>query len=53
MAQASAVLHGFTESQNAPEEIAAYLDACIEKEWADAHFIAKALGVTTRTHGET
>lgn len=34
-----------------PEEMALYLDACIEEADGDAAFIAKALGDIARAHG--
>ena len=36
-----------------PEEMAAYLEACIQKSEGDAAFIAKALGDIARTKGMT
>ena len=36
-----------------PEEMAAYLDACIEESQGDAAFIAKALGDIARAQGMT
>lgn len=41
------------EHLRTPEEMAAYLDACIEESEGDAAFIAKALGDIARTQGMT
>ncbi|MBU1241741.1 hypothetical protein KKD52_17070 [Myxococcota bacterium] len=40
-----------SEHLRTPEEMAAYLEACLEDPDADAAFIAKALGL--RLHAET
>ena len=39
------------EDLRTPEEMAAYLDACIEESEGDAAFIAKALGDIARAQG--
>lgn len=39
------------EHLRTPEEMAAYLDACIEESEGDAAFIAKALGDIARAQG--
>ena len=39
------------EHLRAPEEMAAYLEACIEEANGDAAFIAKALGDIARARG--
>ena len=39
------------EHLRTPEEMAAYLDACIEESDGDAAFIAKALGDIARSQG--
>lgn len=39
------------EHLRTPEEMAAYLDACIEESEGDAAFIAKALGDIARVQG--
>ncbi len=41
------------EHLRTPEEMAAYLDACIEESEGDAVFIAKALGDIARAQGMT
>lgn len=41
------------EHLRTPEEMAAYLDACIEESEGDAAFIAKALGDIARAQGMT
>ena len=41
------------EHLRTPEEMAAYLEACIEEADADAAFIAKALGDIARAQGMT
>ena len=41
------------EHLRTPEEMAAYLDACIEEADGDASFIAKALGDIARAQGMT
>lgn len=41
------------EQLRTPEEMALYLDACIEESGGDAAFIAKALSDIERAHGMT
>jgi probable addiction module antidote protein len=41
------------EHLRTPEEMAAYLEACIEEADGDAAFIAKALGAIARAQGMT
>lgn len=41
------------EHLRTPEEMAAYLEACIEETDGDAAFIAKALGAIARAQGMT
>ncbi|MFT4178415.1 MAG: putative addiction module antidote protein [Thermomonas sp.] len=41
------------EHLRSPEEMAAYLDACIDESDGDAAFIAKALGDVARAQGMT
>ena len=41
------------ESLRTPDEMAAYLEACIEEANGDASFIAKALGDIARAQGMT
>ena len=41
------------EYLNTPEEMAAYLEACIEEANGDAAFVAKALGNIARAKGMT
>ncbi len=42
-----------SEHLRTPEEMAAYLEACIEESHGDATFIAKALGDIARARGMT
>jgi probable addiction module antidote protein len=42
-----------TEHLRTPEEMAAYLEACLEEASGDAAFIAKALGDLARAKGMT
>jgi len=44
MAKTSATRYDASEHLRTPEEMAAYLEACIEEANGDAAFIAKALG---------
>lgn len=46
-------LYDDAEHLRTPEEMAAYLEACIEEADGDAAFIAKALGDIARTQGIT
>jgi probable addiction module antidote protein len=41
------------EHLKTPEDMALYLEACIEEAGDDSAFIAKALGVIARSHGMT
>jgi probable addiction module antidote protein len=41
------------EHLKTPEDMALYLEACIEEAGDDSTFIAKALGVIARSHGMT
>jgi probable addiction module antidote protein len=43
--------YGVAEHLRSPEEMAAYLEACIEEANGDAAFIAKALGNIARAKG--
>jgi probable addiction module antidote protein len=45
--------YDFTEHLSTPEEMAAYLEACIEEADGDAAFIAKVLGDIARAQGMT
>ena len=45
--------HDVAEHLRTPEEMAAYLEACIEEADGDAAFIAKALGDIARAQGMT
>lgn len=45
------VAYDVTENLRTPQEMAAYLDACIEESDGDAAFIAKALGDIARAQG--
>ena len=42
-----------SETRRTPDELAAYLEACIEEDNGDAAFIAKALGDIARAQGMT
>ena len=46
-------LYDVAEHLRTPEEMAAYLEACIEEADGDAAFIAKALGEIARAQGMT
>lgn len=46
-------LYDVAEHLRTPEEMAAYLEACIEEADGDAAFIAKALGDIARVQGMT
>ena len=46
-------LYDVAEYLRTPEEMAAYLEACIEEADGDAAFIAKALGDIARAQGMT
>ena len=43
--------YDFAEHLRTPEEMASYLEACIEEADGDAAFIAKALGDIARARG--
>jgi probable addiction module antidote protein len=45
--------HDVAEHLRTPEEMAAYLEACLEEAEGDAAFIAKALGDIARARGMT
>ncbi len=45
--------HDVAEHLRTPEEMAAYLEACLEEANGDAAFIAKALGDIARAKGMT
>ena len=47
------LLYDVAETLRTPDEMAAYLEACIEEADGDAAFIAKALGDIARAQGMT
>jgi probable addiction module antidote protein len=51
MARTSTTRYDVAEHLRTPEEMAAYLEACIEEANGDAAFIAKALGDIARAKG--
>jgi probable addiction module antidote protein len=51
MAKTKTTKYDVSEHLRTPEEMAAYLDACIEEANGDAAFIAKALGDIARAKG--
>ena len=51
MAKTKTSRYDVAEHLRTPEEMAAYLDACIEEADGDAAFIAKALGNIARAKG--
>lgn len=53
MAKAKTTRYDVAEHLRTPEEMAAYLEACIEEANGDAAFIAKALGDIARAKGMT
>lgn len=53
MVKAQTTRYDVAEHLRTPEEMAAYLDACLEEAPGDAAFIAKALGDITRAKGMT
>ena len=53
MTQTTAAHDDVAEFLETPEEMAAYLQACIEESEGDAAFIAKALGDIARAKGMT
>lgn len=53
IAMAKTSRYDVAEHLRTPEEMAAYLEACLEEAGGDAAFIAKALGDIARAHGMT
>ena len=53
MAKTVTTRYDVSEHLRTPEEMAAYLEACIEEANGDAAFIAKALGDIARAQGMT
>ena len=53
MAKTKTTRYDVAEHLRTPEEMAAYLDACMEEAAGDAAFIAKALGDIARAKGMT
>ena len=53
MAKTKTSKYDVTEHLRTPEEMAAYLEACMEEAKGDAAFIAKALGDIARAKGMT
>ena len=51
MAKTITTRYDVAEHLSTPEEIAAYLEACMEEAHGDAAFIARALGNITRARG--
>ena len=51
MTKTTATKYDVAEHLRTPEEMAAYLEACIEEAQGDATFIAKALGDIARAKG--
>ncbi|MBK9216197.1 MAG: putative addiction module antidote protein [Chloracidobacterium sp.] len=51
MAKVKTTKYDVAEYLNTPEEMAAYLEACIEEANGDAAFVAKALGNIARAKG--
>lgn len=51
MAKTVTTRYDVAEHLRTPEEMAAYLEACIEEAHGDAAFVAKALGNITRAKG--
>ena len=51
MAKTKTTKYDVSEHLRTPEEMAAYLEACIEEAHGDASFIAKALGDIARAKG--
>jgi probable addiction module antidote protein len=51
MAKTKTTRYDVTEHLRTPEEMAAYLEACLEEANGDAVFIAKALGDIARAKG--
>ncbi|MBK9153025.1 MAG: putative addiction module antidote protein [Chloracidobacterium sp.] len=53
MAKIKTTKYDLAEYLNTPEEMAAYLEACLEEANGDAAFVAKALGNIARAKGMT
>lgn len=53
MAKTTTTRYDVAEHLRTPEEMVAYLDACLEEANGDAAFIAKALGDIARAKGMT
>lgn len=53
MTKTKTTRYDVAEHLNTPQEMAAYLEACIEEANGDAAFIAKALGDIARARGMT
>jgi probable addiction module antidote protein len=53
MATTSTTRYDVAEHLRTPEEMAAYLEACLEEADGDAAFVAKALGDIARAKGMT
>ena len=53
MSKTATTRHDVAEHLRTPEEMAAYLEACLEEADGDAAFIAKALGDFVRAKGMT
>jgi probable addiction module antidote protein len=53
MGKTATTRYDVTEHLRTPEEMAAYLEACLEEANGDAAFIAKALGDIARARGMT
>ena len=53
MSTTKTMIYDVAEHLRTPEEMALYLDACIEESDGDAAFIAKALGDIARAQGMT
>lgn len=53
MAKTTTTRYDVAEHLRTPEEMAAYLEACLEEADGDAAFIAKALGDIARARGMT
>ena len=51
MAKTTTTRYDVAEHLCTPEEMAAYLEACMEEAQGDAAFVAKALGNITRAQG--
>ncbi len=51
MAKTKTTRYDVAEHLNTPEEMAAYLEACLEEANGDAAFVAKALGNIARAKG--